>query len=93
MKSPPHHPVQESGQEEAHGYLRGYCRVCNRHFFFRQQLDMDHTQLHQHHCGVCQRCRYGCARIKSRPKIAVPCFPNGEPFASLTGVDLGKRGT
>lgn len=47
-------------------YLRGYCRVCNRHYFFRNKLDTDHVQFHQHHGGVCQICHYACARIKSK---------------------------
>jgi hypothetical protein len=46
-------------------YLRGYCRICNRHYFYRHQLDTEHTQIHQHHGGVCQKGRYRCARIQS----------------------------
>lgn len=45
-------------------YLRGYCRVCNRHYFYRNQLDTAQTQVQQHHGGICQICRYRCARIK-----------------------------
>jgi len=48
-------------------YVRGYCRVCNRHYFYRHQLDIEHIQFHQHHRGVCQKCGYSCARIK--PKV------------------------
>ena len=46
-------------------YLRGYCRICNRHYFYRHQLDTKHTQVYQHHGGVCQKRRYPCARIQS----------------------------
>ncbi len=49
-------------------YLRGYCRVCNRHYFYRNKLDTEHIQFHQHHAGVCQNCRYGCVRIKPKTK-------------------------
>jgi hypothetical protein len=49
-------------------FVRGYCRVCNRHFFYRNQLDTACTQIHQHHTGVCQVCRYSCARIKDKVK-------------------------
>jgi hypothetical protein len=71
-------------------YLRGYCRVCNRHFFYRNRLDTDHTQFHQHHAGVCQRCRYSCARIKPRPRIAIP-GPEGEVLAAMPAGDLGRK--
>ena len=50
-------------------YVRGYCRVCNRHFFYRHQLDTQHTQIHQTHTGVCQICRYSCARIKDKSRM------------------------
>jgi|GEM_PF-2188465 hypothetical protein len=63
-------------------YVRGYCRICNRHYFFRHQLDPDHTQYHQHHTGVCQRCRYACARIKPKAKLTVP-LPRGEAVAAI----------
>ncbi len=76
------------GQEPL--YLRGYCRVCNRHFFYRHHLDTDHTQLHQHHAGVCQRCRYGCARIKPKSRLAVP-GPLGEVLAAIPVRELGRK--
>jgi hypothetical protein len=44
--------------------LRGYCRVCNRHYFYRNKLDIEHIQFHQHHGGICQECNYVCARIR-----------------------------
>ena len=34
-------------------YLRGYCRVCNRHYFYRNNLDTGHLQFRQHHGGIC----------------------------------------
>lgn len=49
-------------------YLRGYCRVCNRHYFYRNQLDTEQTQFHQHHHGVCQSGHYNCIRIKPKAK-------------------------
>ncbi len=63
-------------------YLRGYCRVCNRHYFFKHRLDPDHTQYHQHHTGVCQRCRYVCIRIRPKAKLAVPS-PQEEALATI----------
>jgi len=60
---------RESGRkadaDSSSEYLRGYCRICNRHYFYRHQLDTEHTQVHQHHGGVCQKGRYRCARIQS----------------------------
>ncbi len=56
--------------------------MCNRHYFFRYQLDPDHTQYHQHHTGVCQRCRYACIRIKPKAKVAVP-GPKEEAVATI----------
>jgi len=56
----------QSEQDSDLLYLRGYCRVCNRHYFYRHQLDIEHTQFHQHHSGVCQKCGYICARIKPK---------------------------
>lgn len=56
--------VLNQGQKNPDVFLRGYCRVCNRHYFFRNKLDVDHVQFHQHHGGVCQKCNYTCARIK-----------------------------
>jgi hypothetical protein len=29
-------------------------------------MDTEHTQLHQHHGGVCQKGRYSCVRIKTK---------------------------
>lgn len=46
-------------------YIRGYCRVCNRHYFYRHGIDTEHIQFHQYHSGVCQKCRKKCARIDS----------------------------
>jgi hypothetical protein len=46
-------------------YLRGYCRVCNRHYFYGHKLDTEHIQVHQHHGGVCQKYHYSCARVKT----------------------------
>ena len=51
-------------------YLRGYCRVCNRHYFFKNKLDTGHLQLRQHHGGICQNCNYACARNE---------LPRGKP--------------
>jgi hypothetical protein len=45
--------------------LRGYCRICNRYYFFRNSVNTESVQFHQHHSGVCQSCRYICARIKA----------------------------
>ena len=50
------------------GQLRGYCRMCNRYYFYKNQLDTVSMQVKQHHSGVCQSCGYDCARIKSRIK-------------------------
>ena len=47
-------------------YLRGYCRVCNRHYFYKNKLDTGHLQLRQHHGGICQNCNYTCATIKDK---------------------------
>ncbi len=49
-------------------YLRGYCRVCNRHYFFKNKLDTGHLQLRQHHGGICQNCNYACARVNDHPR-------------------------
>jgi len=46
-------------------YPRGYCRVCNRHYFYRHGINTEHVQLHQYHSGVCQKCRKECVRIDS----------------------------
>jgi len=46
-------------------YLRGYCRVCNRHYFYKNRINTEHVQFHQYHSGVCQKCRKECARIDS----------------------------
>jgi hypothetical protein len=43
--------------------LRGYCRVCNRYYFFKNGVDTGSIQLHQYHTGVCQDSGYVCARI------------------------------
>jgi hypothetical protein len=43
--------------------LRGYCLVCNRHYFARNGLQTEALQLHQHHDGVCQDRNYFCARL------------------------------
>ena len=50
-------------------YLRGYCRVCNRHYFYRNNLDTGHLQFRQHHGGICQNCNYACARINSKKRL------------------------
>jgi hypothetical protein len=42
---------QDSGakkKEQDLTYLRGYCRVCNRHYFYRNNLDTGHLQFRQH---------------------------------------------
>lgn len=60
--------VSISGKEEEKSepfYLRGYCRVCNRHYFYRHHIDTEHVQLRQFHSGVCQKCRKKCVRIDS----------------------------
>ena len=71
-------------------YLRGYCRVCNRHYFYRHHFDTEHTQYHQHHFGVCQRSRYSCARIKPRPKAEVP-LRDGRVLAAIPVPELRQR--
>jgi hypothetical protein len=62
------HPGEQTLESQAKDndplYLRGYCRVCNRHYFFKNKLDTSHLQLRQHHGGICQNCNYACARIK-----------------------------
>jgi len=62
------HPGGQASERKAKDieplYLRGYCRVCNRHYFFKNKLDTGHLQLRQHHGGICQNCNYDCARIK-----------------------------
>jgi hypothetical protein len=47
--------------------LRGYCTVCNRYYFYRNGLDTNKLQVHQHHEGVCMGNRHHCARIKNGP--------------------------
>jgi hypothetical protein len=48
--------------------LRGYCRVCNRYYFYRNQMNTASVQIKQHHSGICQSCGYDCARIAGRAK-------------------------
>jgi hypothetical protein len=43
-------------KEQDLSYLRGYCRVCNRHYFYRNN-------------GICQNCNYACARIDSKTRF------------------------
>jgi hypothetical protein len=50
-------------------YLRGYCRVCNRHYFYKNNLDTGNLQFRQHHGGVCQNCNYACATINSKKRL------------------------
>jgi len=50
------------------GHLRGYCRVCNRYYFYRNRMNTDSVQVKQHHAGICQSCGYDCARIAARAK-------------------------
>ena len=52
-------------------YMRGYCRICNRHYLYRHKLDIEHTQFHQHHAGVCQKFGYRCARIKPETRAYI----------------------
>ncbi|MDH4267620.1 MAG: hypothetical protein OEW45_18490 [Deltaproteobacteria bacterium] len=62
--------IRRGGEEDSHPtYLRGYCRICNRHYFYRHQLDTEHVQFHQHHGGVCQKGRYKCATVKSNIRV------------------------
>lgn len=44
---------------------RGYCRICNRFILYKDEVDPEHTQFHQHHGGVCQRHRHKCMQVKS----------------------------
>jgi hypothetical protein len=56
-------------KEQDLSYLRGYCRVCNRHYFYRNKLNTGHLQFRQHHGGICQNCNYACARIDSKTRL------------------------
>lgn len=55
MKSP--------NKTEVNPKLRGYCLVCNRYYFYKNGLNTQTLQVHQHHTGVCQINRHHCARI------------------------------
>jgi hypothetical protein len=49
---------QDSGakkKEQDLTYLRGYCRVCNRHYFYRNNLDTGRN--------------YACATINSKKRL------------------------
>ncbi|MBU1208601.1 MAG: hypothetical protein KKH04_17030 [Proteobacteria bacterium] len=65
MKDPEEKITRQPEADSQPLYLRGYCRICNRHCFYRHQLDTEHVQFHQHHGGVCQKGRYPCATIKT----------------------------
>jgi len=60
------------GGENGAARLRGYCRVCNRYYFYRRGMDTGTHQVQQHHSGVCQSCGYDCARIATRAKKPDP---------------------
>lgn len=47
-------------------FVRSYCRVCNRYYFYKHGFETKSMQIHQHHSGICQGCGYICARINAK---------------------------